>query len=142
MTKRPKNHAQPPRPTTTTTATRHVYNVNTTEPSFARADPFITARTPCHEPICQFYHHFACRSCISQAVAFAVSFAASIGALDRPDLFLSSALHSQKFSPSSCAYMISLRLELATARFVLSTPFLACDLLEYTKGIAFFAHSS
>ena len=44
-------HARPSRPTTTTTATQHVYIVKTIEPSFARADPFFTTRNPCHEPV-------------------------------------------------------------------------------------------
>jgi hypothetical protein len=54
-------HARPPRPTTTTTATRHGYVENITEPSFARANPFITsftARNPCHEPICTYLNVF------------------------------------------------------------------------------------
>ena len=40
-----------------TAATRNFYIVNTTEPSFARADPSITARNPCHDPWCDVPHH-------------------------------------------------------------------------------------
>jgi hypothetical protein len=48
MTKRTLDHARPQRPTATTTATRHGYLGNTTKPSFARDNPYITARNPCH----------------------------------------------------------------------------------------------
>jgi hypothetical protein len=54
MTKRTYDHARPPYPTTTTTVTRHSYIANTTKPSLAQANPFITSRNPSHEPICTY----------------------------------------------------------------------------------------
>jgi hypothetical protein len=61
---------------------------------------------------CPCYDHFAWRRCISRAVSLVVSFAPSIGALDRPDFFshLPFALRSSPpFYSTWFGYLIFLR---------------------------------